>query len=64
MREFIATPVGLIINHYNVAVSARKGQDEEWTAPQHAKFIEVAFCLIDEETDDEFYSLASTYSMN
>ena len=64
MKEFVAPPIGLIINHYSIVITAGEGEDEERSATQHARFIEVAFCLVDEESDDEFYSLANTYSLN
>ena len=64
MKEFVAPPIGLIINHYSIVITAGEGEDEERSAIQHARFIEVAFCLVDKDTDGEFYSLANTYSMN
>ena len=63
MEAFIAPPIGLIINHYNITI--KKGDDDEaHAAPQQAKFIEMAYCLMGEDGEDEFYSPANTYSMN
>jgi hypothetical protein len=64
MDEVIATPIGLIINHYSVAIREREAQEMESELPRLAQFIDIAFCVIDPESGDEFYSLATTYSMN
>lgn len=64
MSELAAKPTGFIINHYHMVVSVEEEDGKRVEAIQKAKFIEVAFCITDEETGDEFYSLANTYSMN
>jgi hypothetical protein len=64
MSKLVAKPTGFIINHYNMVVSVEEDDGRRVETIQKAKFIEVAFCITDEETGDEFYSLANTYSMN
>jgi hypothetical protein len=41
-----------------------EGSEDEIIASEYANFIEVAFCLIDVDTGEEFYSEPVTYSMN
>ena len=64
MREFIGTPIGLIINHYSEVVSVLVDPESKKATIHQAKFIEIAFCVVDDETGEEFYSIANTYSMN
>ena len=64
MREILGTPVDLVINAYTMAFKVGEGAEEELIASEYARFIEVAFCLIDKETGEEFYTEPITYSMN
>jgi hypothetical protein len=64
MREILGTPVDLVINAYTMAFKVGEGAEEELIASEYARFIEVAFSLIDKETGEEFYTEPITYSMN
>ena len=64
MKEFIGTPVDLIINSYSVVFRVEEGEEQEFKPSEFAKFIDIAFCVIDEETGEEFYTETITYSMN
>ena len=64
MREIIGTPIDLVINLYSMAFKVGEGAEEEFIASEFARFIDIAFCLIDVETGDEFYTEPITYSMN
>jgi hypothetical protein len=64
MMEFIGTPIGLIINHYSELVSVMEDPESKKTTILQAKFIEIVFCVVEDETGEEFYSIANTYSMN
>ena len=64
MREMIGTPIDVIVNFYTVAFTVGEGNDEELVASDFAKFIEVTFCVLIEETGEEFFSEPVTYSMN
>jgi hypothetical protein len=64
MRGIIGKPVNFVIRLYTVAFKVGEGAEEEFVAFESAKFIEVAFCLIDKETGEEFYTEPITYSMN
>jgi hypothetical protein len=64
VRDIIGIPKDLVVNSYTLAFKAEDGPDNENTESEFAKFIEVAFCLIDVETGEEFYSEPITYSMN
>ena len=64
MRDIIGTPVDLVINSYSIAFKFGEGAEKELIASEYARFVEVAFCLIDEETGEEFYTEPITYSMN
>ena len=55
----------MIINHYDVVIAEMvEVECNEDEMKQRARFIDIAFCVVDPETGDEFYSLANTYSMN
>ncbi|MHA2030582.1 MAG: hypothetical protein ACW99Q_14435 [Candidatus Kariarchaeaceae archaeon] len=64
MSDMIGTPIDLVINLYTMAFNVGKGPEEEFIASDFARFIDIAFCLIDKETGDEFYTEPITYSMN
>jgi hypothetical protein len=64
MKEIVAAPIGLIINHYSIAIKEMEVDEVEPRSHHRARYIDVAFCVIDEESGDEFYSLANTYSLN
>ena len=64
MRDIIGIPVDLVINSYTVVFKLREGAEEEFVSSESARFIEVAFCLIDKETGEKFYTEPITYSMN
>ena len=64
MREMIGTPIDVIVNFYTVAFTVGEGNDQELVASDFAKFIEVTFCVLIEETGEEFFSEPVTYSMN
>ena len=64
MREMIGTPVDVIVNVYTVAFRVGEGTEQDFVASEYAKFIEVAFCVLDETTGEEFYTEPVTYSMN
>jgi len=64
MREMIGTPLDVIVNPYTVAFKVGEGTDNEFLASEYAKFVEVAFCVFNEETGEEFYTEPITYSMN
>jgi hypothetical protein len=64
MRKILGTPVDLVINLYTMAFKVGEDAEEEFIASEFARFIDVAFCLIDKETGEEFYSEPITYSMN
>jgi hypothetical protein len=64
MREMIGTPLDIIVNPYTVAFRVGEDSDKEFIASDFAKFVEVAFCVYNEETGEEFYTEPVTYSMN
>ncbi len=64
MRDIIGIPKDLVVNSYTLAFKVEEGPEDEIIASEYAKFIEVAFCLIDVQTGEEFYSEPITYSMN
>ena len=64
MRDIIGIPKELVVNSYTLAFKVEEGPEDEPINSEFAKFIEVAFCLIDVETGEEFYSEPITYSMN
>ena len=64
MREFIGTPVDLIISPYTVVFRVEEGDEQEFKPTEFAKFIDIALCVIDEETGEEIYTEPITYSMN
>ncbi len=64
MREMIGTPIEMIVNVYTVAFRVSEGTDNQLTASEFAKFIEVAFCVSIDETGEEFYTEPVTLSMN
>ena len=64
MRDIIGTPIDLVINIYTFAFKVEEGPEDEFIASEYARLIEVAFCLIDVETGEEFYTEPITYSMN
>ena len=64
MRDIIGTPIDLFINLYTMAFKVGKGPEEEFIVSDIARFIDIAFCLIDKETGEEFYTEPITYSMN
>ncbi len=64
MREIIGTPVDLVINSYTMAFKVGEDAEGEFIVSELARFIDVAFCLIDEETGEEFYTEPITYSKN
>ena len=64
MRDIIGIPKELVVNSYTLVFKVEEGLDDELFASEYAKFIEVAFCLIDVENGEEFYSEPITYSMN
>ena len=64
MRDIIGIPKKLVVNSYTLAFKVEEGPEDEFIASEYARFIEVAFCLIDVETGEEFYTEPITYSMN
>jgi hypothetical protein len=64
MREFIGTPVDLIISPYTVVFRVEEGDEQEFKPTEFAKFIDIAFCVIDKRTGEEIYTEPITYSMN
>jgi hypothetical protein len=64
MSEMIGTPVEKIVNLYTVAFRVGEGTDHEFVASDFAIFVDVAFCVVNEETGDKFYTEPITYSMN
>jgi hypothetical protein len=64
MRDLIGTPIDLVVNLYTLAFKVGEGPELELIASDYAKFIDIAFCLIDKETGEEFYTEPITYSMN
>ncbi len=60
----IGTPANLIIRLYRAVFKVGEGAEVEFIAFEFARFIEVAFCIIDVETGEEFYTGPITYSMN
>ena len=64
MRDMIGTPIDLVINLYTMAFKVGEGPEGEFIVSDVARFIDIAFCLIDKETGEEFYSEPITYSMN
>jgi hypothetical protein len=64
MRDMIGTPIDLVINLYTMAFKVEEGPEEELIVTDFARFIDIAFCLIDKETGEEFYTEPITYSMN
>jgi hypothetical protein len=64
MRDIIGTPIDLVINLYTMAFKVGEGPEEEFIVSDFARFIDIAFCLIDKETGEEFYTEPITYSMN
>ncbi len=64
MKEFIAIPIDLIINSYSVAFRVEEGEEQEFKPSEFAKFIDIVFCFIDEESGEEIYADPITYSMN
>jgi hypothetical protein len=64
MRELIGTPIDIIVNIYTVAFKVGEGTDREFLVSEFAKFIEVEFCVLIEETGEEFYTEPITVSMN
>jgi hypothetical protein len=64
MMEMIGTPIDIIVNLYTVAFTVGESTDQELIASDFAKFVEVTFCVLIEETGEEFYSEPVTYSMN
>ncbi len=64
MRDIIGIPKDLVVNSYKLAFKVEEGPEGELITSEYANFIEVAFCLINIETGEEFYSAPITYSMN
>jgi len=64
MWEMIGTPIDVIVNPYTVAFRVGEGSDNEFVASDFAKFVEIAFCIFDDETGEEYYTEPITYSMN
>ena len=64
MMEMIGTPIDVIVNLYTVAFKVGEDTENDLIASEFAKFIEVAFCILIEETGEEFYTEPITYSMN
>jgi hypothetical protein len=64
MNEMVVTPIALVWNEYTVAFRVGEDDDYQFTVSEYAKFIDIAFSFIDEESGENFYSVASTYSMN
>jgi hypothetical protein len=64
MKEMVTTPIGLIWSEYTVAFKVGENDEYEFTASEYARFIDIAFNLIDEKTGELFNTVASTYSMN
>lgn len=64
MMEIIGTPIDIIVNLYTVAFKVGEDTDHGLIAADFAKFVEVAFCVLIEETGEEFYTEPVTYSMN
>ena len=64
MREIVATPIDLVINEYTVTFKVGEDDNYKFTASKYARFMEIAFSVYDEETGEEFFTLADIYSMN
>ena len=64
MSEMIGTPIEKIVNLYTVAFRVGEGTDNEFVASEFATFVDVAFCVLNEETGEKFYTEPITYSMN
>ncbi len=64
MKGIIGKPDNFVIRLYTAAFKVGEGAEKELIASEYARFVEVAFCLIDEETGEEFYTEPITYSMN
>jgi len=64
MSEMIGTPIEKIVNFYTVAFRVGEGSDNEFMASDFAIFVDVAFCVLNEETGETFYTEPVTYSMN
>jgi hypothetical protein len=64
MRELIGTPIDIIVNLYTVAFKVGEGAEQEFLVSEFARFVEVVFCVLVEETGEEFYTEPVTISMN
>jgi hypothetical protein len=64
MRDIIGTPVDLIIRLYRAVFKVGEGSEEEFIAIEFARFIEIAFCIIDVETGEEFFTEPIIHSLN
>jgi hypothetical protein len=64
MRGILGTTIDLIFNLHTVAFKVVKGTGDQIIASEFAKFIVITYCVIDQETEEEFYTKPITFSMN
>lgn len=64
MREIIGTPFDLIICPYTAVFRGEEDTEQEFKRTELAKFVDIAFCVMDKETGEEFYTEPITYSLN
>jgi hypothetical protein len=64
MKKFIEVPVELMISVYTVAFRVEEGGDNEFVPSEFARFIETAYLVMDEETDEIQATESIIHSMN
>lgn len=64
MKKFIEAPVELMISAYTVAFRVEESRDQEFMPSEFARFIETAYLVHDEETDDVKATESIIHSLN
>ena len=64
MNDLVVTPIDILICPYTLVLSDDERRGQGFKQTDVAKFIDIAFCVKDNETGEEFCTEPITYSMN